>query len=71
MRSSPDAPARLGRADVEPPGHLGDQRAEPVGQHGDLLLLAGHGEDPAAVGDLEEEFAFAWLPDGPGKEPIG
>ena len=59
------------RLRAEPPGHLGDQRSQSVGQHRHLLLLAGHRQHPAPVDDLEEELAFAGLPDGPGKEPLG
>ena len=63
-------PGALGLG-AEPAGHLGDQRAEPVGEHRDLLFLAGDGKHPPAVDDLQEEFAFAGLPDGSGEEPVG
>ena len=56
---------------AEPPRNLGDQRAQPVGQHRHLLFLAGNREHPAAVDDLQKEFAFAWLPDGSGEESVG
>ena len=56
---------------AEPAGHLGDQRAEAIGEHRYLLFLAGDGKHPPAVDDLQEEFAFAGLPDGSGKEPVG